>query len=264
MSVLVMSWGLHITAIGAVPISKTMASDDTRKNSNKEQIFMGKDGEEEADSCEEEWLRRQMSEASPCATEEEEEEEEGKGTPQGIDLGPRISLKSEIEKDKDDESLKRWKEQLLGSVDLNSVGENLEPEVEILSLSILCSGRPDILLSLPLEPNHKRAWFTLKEGSHYKLKFTFVVRNNIVSGLSYTNTVWKAGIKVDKTKDMLGTFSPQLETYTYETLEEITPSGLFVRGSYSARMKFVDDDDKCYLEINYGFDIRREWASTTN
>lgn len=31
---------------------------------------------------------------------------------------------------------------------------------------------------------------------------------------------------------MLGTFSPQLESYTYETLEEITPSGLFVRGSY--------------------------------
>lgn len=75
------------------------------------------------------------------------------------------------------------------------VVESLEPEVEILSLSIVCSGRPDIVLSVPALPNHKRAWFTLKEGSHYKLKFTFIVRNNIVSGLKYTNTVRKAGIK---------------------------------------------------------------------
>lgn len=42
---------------------------------------------------------------------------------------------------------------------------------------------------------------------------------------------------VDKAKEMLGTFSPQLEAYTFETSEEIIPSGLFVRGSYSARMK---------------------------
>ncbi|CAL0309846.1 unnamed protein product [Lupinus luteus] len=24
--------------------------------------------------------------------------------------------------------------------------------------------------------------------------------------------------------------------------------------------KFLDDDNKCYLEINYTFDIRKEWA----
>lgn len=26
--------------------------------------------------------------------------------------------------------------------------------------------------------------------------------------------------------------------------------------------QFVDDDGKCYLEINYTFDIRKEWAPT--
>lgn len=128
-------------------------------------------------------------------------------------------------------------------------------------------------------------------------------------------------ISVDRTKEMLGTFSPQVEPYTYETPEEITPCGIFARGTYSARTKvssihsvtsyflltreigwpetegqwsqskyrqgflivilitddiflifilitdgifhlshqFVDDDGKCYLEINYTFDIRREW-----
>lgn len=36
---------------------------------------------------------------------------------------------------------------------------------------------------------------------------------------------------------MLGTFSPQKEPYTYELEEETTPSGMFARGSYSARTK---------------------------
>jgi Rho GDP-dissociation inhibitor len=104
---------------------------------------------------------------------------------------------------------------------------------------------------------------------------------------------------VDSTREMLGTFSPQAELYTYLTPEESTPSGIFARGSYSARTKvnnppetlfqtplqqcslhlhdwksmtergcfgsplyqFLDDDRKCYLEMNYTFDIRRDWPS---
>ena len=76
--------------------------------------------------------------------------------------------------------------------------ETLEPDVKIMSLSILSPGRPDIFLPLPVEPNAKGVWFTLKEGSPYRLKFTFSVSNNIVSGLRYTNTVWKTGIKGER------------------------------------------------------------------
>ncbi|OAY43448.1 rho GDP-dissociation inhibitor 1 [Manihot esculenta] len=193
---------------------------------------------------------REMSDAN----EEEEEDEERK-----IELGPQYTLKEQLEKDKDDESLRRWKEQLLGSVDFNSVGETLDPEVKILSLAIKSSGRPDIVLSIPEDGNLKGVWFTLKEGSRYSLQFTFHVGHNIVSGLKYTNTVWKTGVKVDSTKEMLGTFSPQAEPYTHEMPEETTPSGIFAKGSYSAKSRFVDDDNKCYLEINYTFDIRKEW-----
>ncbi|KAF5472705.1 hypothetical protein F2P56_009399 [Juglans regia] len=199
---------------------------------------------------------QEMSEVSICATEDEEDEEGRK-----IKLGPQYTLKEQFEKDKDDESLTRWKEQLLGSVDFNSVGETLEQEVKILSLAIKSPDRPNIILPIPESGKPNGLWFTLKEGSHYSLKFTFQVNNNIVSGLRYTKTVWKTGIKLDKTKEMIGTFSPQAEPCTHEMHEETTPSGLFARGSYSARSKFVDDDDKCYLEINYTFDIRNDWQS---
>ncbi|KAM1358743.1 hypothetical protein ACFX15_044978 [Malus domestica] len=203
-----------------------------------------------------EGIGRQMSETSVSAAEEEEDEE---GSSK-IQLGPQCTLKEQIEKDKDDESLRRWKEQLLGAVDFENVGETLEPEVKFIQLSILSPGRPDIVLDIPEDGKPKGLWFTLKEGSPHNLKFSFQVKNNIVSGLKYTNTVWKTGVKVDSTKEMIGTFSPQQEPYIHVMPEETTPSGMFARGSYSARSKFLDDDNKCYLGISYTFDIRKEWA----
>ncbi|CAK9324874.1 unnamed protein product [Citrullus colocynthis] len=180
----------------------------------------------------------------------------------GMDLGPQFSLKEQLDKDKDDESLRKWKERLLGSVDLSAIGESKEAEVKILSLTIQCPGREDLVLPLPFTKTSKSSsLFSLKEGSPYRLRFNFFVAGNIVSGLKYTNTVWKTGVKVDHTKKMLGTFSPQKEPYVYEMEEETTPSGMFARGSYSARTKFVDDDGKCYLDVSYHFEIQKNWAT---
>ncbi|XP_022734531.1 rho GDP-dissociation inhibitor 1-like [Durio zibethinus] len=191
----------------------------------------------------------------------DEEDDAKLNSEKELDLGPQFSLKEQLEKDKDDESLRRWKEQLLGSVDMSAVGESKEPEVKILSLSILCPGRPDIILPIPFASKPKSCLFILREGSQYRLKFSFSVSNNIVSGLKYTNTVWKTGVRVDNTKLMLGTFSPQKEPYTYELEEETTPSGLLARGTYSARTKFVDDDGKAYLDVSYHFEIQKNWPS---
>ncbi|KAK1391888.1 Rho GDP-dissociation inhibitor 1 [Heracleum sosnowskyi] len=195
---------------------------------------------------------KQPSESSCYATEDEEEAK--------IQLGPKMSIKQHLEKDKDDESLRRWKEQLLGGVDASVVEEVQEPDVKILSLTIITADRSDLVLDIPESGNTNGLWFTLKEGSKYHLRFSIKVSNDIVCGLRYTNTVWKTGIKVDSSKEMLGTFSPQAETYTHEMPEETTPSGYFARGSYTAKTKFIDDDNKCHLELNYTFDIQKDWA----
>lgn len=73
--------------------------------------------------------------------------------------------------------------------------ENSEPEVKIVSLTILIADRPDMVLPIPFVPNDKGYAFALKEGTRYRLKFSFVVSNNIVSGLKYSNTVWKSGVR---------------------------------------------------------------------
>ncbi|CAI9086889.1 OLC1v1020813C1 [Oldenlandia corymbosa var. corymbosa] len=222
-------------AVGVVSSSKASSSNMGFDDNNDEKMKgadSAADPEIEQESVEK--INRQMSESSMYTTEDEDDDETDGNN---IQLGPQFTLKELQEKDKDDESLRRWKEQLLGSVDINSVGETLDPEVRILSLAIKSPGREDIFLPIPEDGNPKGPWFVLKEGCRYSLKFTFQVNNNIVSGLKYTNTVWKTGIKVDGTKQMIGTFSPQLEPYTHEMPEETTPSGMFARGSYSARTK---------------------------
>lgn len=194
-----------------------------------------------------------------AGTDIEEEEEDEDGHKRVVVLGPQVPLKEQLELDKDDESLRRWKEQLLGQVDTEQLGETAEPEVKVLNLTILSPGRPDLVLPIPFEADDKGYAFTLKDGSLYSFRFSFTVSNNIVSGLKYTNTVWKTGVKVENQKMMLGTFSPQQEPYVYEGEEETTPAGIFARGSYSAKLKFFDDDGKCYLETSYYFEIRKEW-----
>ncbi|XP_073221102.1 rho GDP-dissociation inhibitor 1 isoform X2 [Cicer arietinum] len=217
---------MSLTIGGVVSNSEKMGFDDNVKSNEEDTSKVEESGDEEGGT-----LSRYMSESSVAATEDEDDDDDRK-----IELGPQCTLKEQLEKDKDDESLRRWKEQLLGSVDINAVGETLEPEVKILSLAIKAAGRPDIVLPVPEDGNPKGLWFTLKEGSRYRLMFTFQVNHNIVSGLKYTNTVWKTGIKVDSCKEMIGTFSPQTETYAHEMPEETTPSGLFARGAYTAKI----------------------------
>ncbi|XP_062080050.1 rho GDP-dissociation inhibitor 1-like [Humulus lupulus] len=202
-----------------------------------------------------------VSELGPELEEEDEDRDVGvdgtKSDESGFVPGPLLSLKEQIEKDKDDYSLRRWKEKLLGSLESDLSGQR-EPEVKFHSIGIISDDFGEIITSLPVNENERNnVLFTLKEGSHYRLKLTFSVLHNIVSGLIYSNTVWKGGIKVDQSKGMLGTFAPHREPYVHTLEEETTPSGVLARGSYSAKLKFEDDDKRCHMELKYTFEIKK-------
>ncbi|XP_043704819.1 rho GDP-dissociation inhibitor 1-like [Telopea speciosissima] len=187
----------------------------------------------------------------------DDDEQEDDGVASGFVPGPLVPLKEQLEKDKDDESLRRWKEKLLGCLEEDLNGQ-MEPEVTFHSIGIVSEDLGEINTPLPLDAKQSnRVLFTLREGSHYRLKLTFTVQHNIVSGLAYSNTVWKGGLKVDQSKGMLGTFAPQKEPYVHSLDEETTPSGVLARGIYSAKLKFEDDDRRCYLELSYSFEIKK-------
>ncbi|KAI3741981.1 hypothetical protein L1987_59660 [Smallanthus sonchifolius] len=187
--------------------------------------------------------------------EDDEQHEEGfsKFVP-----GPLLPLKEQLEKDKDDESLRRWKEKLLGCVESDLNGEK-DPEVKFISVGIISKDVGEITFPLPIKENQSgRPLFTLREGVQYRLKLTFNVLNNIVSGLTCINTAWKGGIQVDRIKSMLGTFAPQKDAYIETLDEETTPSGILARGIYTAKLRIEDDDKRCHLELDYSFEIKKK------
>lgn len=170
---------------------------------------------------------------------------------------PLVPLIDQIEKDKEDESLRRWKEQLLGCLKSNLNGKT-EPEVIFHSIGITSDDIGEISTPIPVDESKSScALFTLKEGSEYQLKVAFTVRHNIVTGLTYTNTVWKGGLQVDQSKGMLGAFAPRREPYVHTLDEETAPSGVLARGMYSAKLKFEDDDQRCHMELKYSFEIQK-------
>ncbi|KAF3623364.1 Rho GDP-dissociation inhibitor 1 [Capsicum annuum] len=164
----------------------------------------------------------------------------------------------------DDESLRE--EQLLESnLGSSEGGENeLEPVLQEPKLYIICPGRSDLVLCEPFISTPKDCLFTLKEASKYKLKFSFIVSNNGVSGLKYINTTWKSGVRVDKTQVMLGNFEPRKDPYVYELEEDVTPSGVFARGVYTTRTQVIDEKERSYMDIKYYFDIQKQWPNQSS
>ncbi|BFG42912.1 hypothetical protein CerSpe_291860 [Prunus speciosa] len=204
-------------------------------------------------------MREKLSEVCGVGEEEEDDDDDDKsnGIASGFVPGPLVSLKEQIDKDKDDESLRRWKEKLLGCLE-NDLNGQMEPEVKFHSIGIISDDFGEISTPLPVDENQiDRVLFTLKEGSRYQLKLAFSVLHNIVSGLTYSNTVWKGGLQVDQSKGMLGTFAPNKEPYVHTLEEETTPSGLLARGIYSAKLKFEDDDRRSHMELQYTFEIKK-------
>ncbi|EZF23506.1 hypothetical protein H112_03761 [Trichophyton rubrum D6] len=188
--------------------------------------------------------------------------------------------------DQNDESLNRWKASLgLGSG--TPISNPNDPRTCIIkSLALEVAGREDITIDLS-EPGAvdclKDKPFTIKEGCRFRIKATFQVQHDVLSGLKYVQVVKRKGIRVSKDQEMLGSYAPnttdkpvyekkckclvcswfpaviQLTTYTRKVNEEEAPSGILSRGRYNAVSRFVDDDDVDHLKFEWTFEIAKDW-----
>jgi len=107
--------------------------------------------------------------------------------------------------DAEDESLRKWKQSLgLGSG--TAISDPKDPRTVImLSLGLEVVGRPDIIVNLR-EPGTiatlKSRPFTIKEGALFRMKVTFRVQHQILSGMKYLQVVKKLGVS-NKTQEMI-------------------------------------------------------------
>lgn len=123
----------------------------------------------------------------------------------GYKVGEKKTAEELAKLDANDESLNKWKESLglKGQVGDSSDSRN----VVILSLAMQVTGRDDVVLDLASALPTDNTNLVIKEGIEYRLKVTFKVNRDVISGLKYLHVVKRKGIKVDKMEEMFFNFN---------------------------------------------------------
>lgn len=175
---------------------------------------------------------------------------------------PEKTIEEILEADKEDESLRKYKEALLGEAKAGKiVVDPGDPRKVIVKKLALCvSDRPDMELDLTGDLTQlKKQVFVIKEGVSYRIRIDFVVQREIVHGLKYVQKTYRMGMPVDKMTHMVGSYPPKTENQSYTTPQEDAPSGVMARGTYSVHSLFTDDDKNEHLKWEWTFEIKKDW-----
>ncbi|WAQ96634.1 GDIR1-like protein [Mya arenaria] len=182
------------------------------------------------------------------------------------ETGPSVNYKPPAEKtideiaktDAEDESLRKYKEQLLGNIEERVFWPNDPNKVILRKMSIVCDGRPDKEIDLGDKGQLKDMKFYVKEGAKYRIMITFNVQREIVAGLRFTNRISKGPFK-NKEEYMVGSYGPKKEVHEYKSPEETFPGGLGLRGEYKVKSLFTDDDKNEILAWEWKLEIKKDW-----
>lgn len=185
----------------------------------------------------------------------EDEQEEGYKPP------PQKTIDEIMNLDQEDESLRKYKEALLGAqADKIIIDANNPKNVIVKKLALLVNGRDDMVLDLSGDLTQlKKQIFTIKEGIQYRIRIEFFVQREIVHGLKYIQKSYRMGVPVDKMTHMVGSYPPKAEIQSYTTPFEEAPSGMLARGEYSVSSLFTDDDKTEHLKWEWALKVEKDW-----
>ncbi|XP_046989730.1 rho GDP-dissociation inhibitor 1 isoform X2 [Schistocerca americana] len=175
---------------------------------------------------------------------------------------PEKTIEELLEADKEDESLRKYKEALLGEAKEGKIiVDPDDPRKVIVKKLVLCvTDRPDVELDLTGDLTQlKKQVFVIKEGVSYRIRIDFIVQREIVHGLKYVQKTYRLGVPVDKMTHMVGSYPPKTEVQSYTTPPEDAPSGMVARGSYVVHSLFTDDDKHEHLKWEWSFEIKKDW-----
>lgn len=182
----------------------------------------------------------------------------------GYVVGEKKTIDEYTTLDADDEALNKWKESLGLSNATGTIGDpNDKRKVVILEMAIHVDGQQPVVYDLEKPDaiqNLRKTPIVIKEKSKYRLVIKFRVQHEIVTGLKYLQSVKRAGIRLDKSQEVCGSYSPNTPEKPYyekEFATEEAPSGMLARGTYEATSKFVDDDNVTHLVFAWYTEIKK-------
>jgi Rho GDP-dissociation inhibitor len=174
---------------------------------------------------------------------------------------PQKTIEELMKLDDDDESLRKYKETLLGAQADNIIIDASNPKnVIVKRLALVVSERDDMILELDGDLTQlKKQMFSIKEGIQYKIRIEFYVQREIVHGLKYVQKTSRLGVTVDRMNHMVGSYPPKKEIQSFTTNFEEAPSGMLARGEYSVSSLFTDDDKSEHLKWDWSLKVEKDW-----
>jgi len=171
-----------------------------------------------------------------------------------------------LAKDVEDESLRRYKEQLLGAAAHGDLGDSNDPRrVIVTEFRVVFEEKvPDIVYNLDNDAGIRQLQengLMIKEGANYKFCLKFRVQHEIVAGITFVNKV-KKGIFSSSDEIVIGSFAPQSQPHEFQFPKygwNTAPKGMMYRGKYNATDRFIDSDGVTHLEYSYSIEILKNW-----
>lgn len=193
-------------------------------------------------------------------------------------VGEKKSINEYAKIDAEDESLTKWKKSLglpVDDKDLLPVEFAGDKRTVIVTKFELYDAESDQKINEIIFPKYKSSadlstfleknysssgdkQIQIKEKTLFKIKITFKVQHELITGLKYKQVIKKAGIALDKVNNTIGSYAPNSLTkpeYTMTLPEIEAPSGLLGRGNYSIVSTFTDDDKNEHLVLNWSVKI---------
>lgn len=193
-------------------------------------------------------------------------------------VGEKKSINEYAKIDAEDESLTKWKKSLglpVDDADLLPVEFAGDRRTVIVTKFELFDAKTDQKINEIIFPKYKSSTdlnvflkdnysssgnkqIQIKEKTLFKIKITFRVQNELITGLKYKQVIKKAGIALDKVNNTIGSYAPNSLTkpeYTMTLPEIEAPSGLLGRGNYGIVSTFTDDDKNEHLILNWSVNI---------
>ncbi|XP_054464090.1 rho GDP-dissociation inhibitor 3 [Anoplopoma fimbria] len=160
--------------------------------------------------------------------------------------------------DKEDESLVKYKQTLLGTE--TKPADPAVTNVQVTRLTLLCDEAPEpITMDLTGDLSTLKETLSLKEGVTFRLMIHFKVNREIVAGLRYHHVTSRKGITVEKVSHMVGSYCPKEEEHEFLCPVDEVPRGVMSRGHYKVKSHFTDDDKNTYLDWEWNLDLKKDW-----
>jgi Rho GDP-dissociation inhibitor len=169
-----------------------------------------------------------------------------------------------MERPDEDESVRKWKESLLGDPANQDPTLTCPPNDKRLFIpkqfQIIVHGGPTYTYNLE-SPEQladlKKKGYVLKEGQTFHYKLTFLLHHEIVLGLKL-RTKSKKMLHSDEAVFDIGSYPPTAAPIVKEMEECEVPKGMMARGEYKCSSVIEDDMGRTHFKFDAKFKISKD------